>query len=91
MSAKIRCRATKQFGICSISVVALYENGELPLKLSFFVIILHKKTTNCTSNWRVKVKRKYYDYQLIKTQKSRQGQLSWFLVVTISAAVRRLP
>ena len=47
-----------KFGIsqCNISIV---RNEKLQLKLSFLVIILHKKTTNWTSNLIVIVKRKY--------------------------------
>ena len=44
---------------CNISIVALYVNGELRLKLSFLDIILHKKTTNWTSNRIMIVKIKY--------------------------------
>ena len=47
MSAKIQCVATK-CGIFVTSIVALNENGELQMKLSFFVITLHKKTNNWT-------------------------------------------
>ena len=43
----------------SISIAALFDNGELRLKLSLLVIILHKKITNWTSNRIVIVKRKY--------------------------------
>ena len=42
-----------------VSVAALFENGELRLKLSFLIIISHKKITNWTSNRIVIVKRKY--------------------------------
>ena len=41
--------ATKR-GIPNISIAALFENGELRLKLSLLIIILHKKITNWTSN-----------------------------------------
>ena len=41
-----------------ISIVALYENGEFRLKISFLVITLHKKTTNWAFNRIVTVKRK---------------------------------
>ena len=58
MSAKIQCVATK-CGIFIISIVALNENGKLRLKLSFLVIIVHKRNTDWTSNLIVIVKRKY--------------------------------
>ena len=44
---------------CNISIVALYEIGELRLKLTYLVIVSHKKATNRTSNGIVIVKRKY--------------------------------
>ena len=43
----------------TFQLLPIYENGELQLKLSFFVTILHKKTTNWTSNRIVIVRRKY--------------------------------
>ena len=61
MSDKIRCIATK-CGICNISVVVSYENGELRLKLSFLVITymyIRRETTNWTSIRIVIMKRKY--------------------------------
>ena len=47
-------------GIPNISIAALFENGELRLKLSLLVIILHQKITNWTSNRIVIVKKEIY-------------------------------
>jgi len=46
-------------GVPNISVAALFENGELLLRLSFLGIKIHRKTTHWTSIRIVIVKRKF--------------------------------
>ena len=55
-TVEIRSFATK-CGVLNISIAALFENGELRLKLLLLVIILHKKIMNWTSNRIVIVKK----------------------------------